>query len=254
MDDLGVELDPVQAARRILERGDGRLRGRRQRDEPGRRLEHGVAVAHPAALLVGRPGEQAAVLAHFERRAPELADRGPLHPAAQLEHHRLHAVADAEHRDPELEQLAREPGRALGIDRRRAAREDQPAWRARPDLLQGHGVRQELAEYAALAHPPRDQLGVLASEVEYEHLIQTGLHTRTVRRRWSRFPRRNGSSHATGVPTGPPPLSAATGSVADVAARVAPIPIPCSRWSCLPSLCSAGATITSARWKEGMSS
>src|SRR5439155_2126585 len=175
MDDLGVELDPVQAARRILERGDGRLRGRRQRDEPGRRLEHGVAVAHPAALLVGRPGEQAAVLAHLERRAPELADRGPLHPAAQLEHHRLHAVADAENRDPELEQLAREPGRALGIDRRRAAREDQPARGARPYLVERGRVRQELAEDTALANATSDELRVLPAEVEYQHLLGTAL-------------------------------------------------------------------------------
>ena len=32
------------------------------------------------------------------------------------------------------------------------------------------------------------------------------------------------------------------------------MPTDCSRWSCLPSVWSAGAIITSARWKDGMSS
>ena len=42
---------------------------------------------------------------------------------------------------------------------------------------------------------------------------------------------------------------------AETAARpFEPMPTDCSVWSFLPSLCSAGATITSARWKERMSS
>ena len=41
---------------------------------------------------------------------------------------------------------------------------------------------------------------------------------------------------------------------ATVARPFEPMPTDCSRWSCLPSLWSAGATITSALWKAGMSS
>ena len=58
-----------------------------------------------------RPGELT-----DEPRAPELADLGALDAAAQLEHHRLHAVTDAEHRHAELEQLA---GAASARPRRR---------------------------------------------------------------------------------------------------------------------------------------
>ena len=47
--DLGVELDAVYAALDVLDRRDGRGARRRQRREPGRRREHGVAVGHPAA-------------------------------------------------------------------------------------------------------------------------------------------------------------------------------------------------------------
>jgi hypothetical protein len=32
-------------------------------------------------------------------------------------------------------------------------------------------VRQQLGEHAALAHPPRDQLRVLAPVVEHQHLV-----------------------------------------------------------------------------------
>ena len=47
----------------------------------------------------------------------------------------------------------------------------------------------------------------------------------------------------------------ATATPAATAARpFEPMPTDCSRWSCLPSVCSAGATITSARWKSRMSS
>src|SRR3954452_581721 len=63
-------------------------------------------------------------------------------------------------------------------------------------------------------------------------------------------PTRAGSA---AVSTTPPPLSA-TGTGAAAAARVAPMPTAWSRCRCLPSVCSDGATITSARWNDAMSS
>ena len=92
---------------------------------------------------------------------------------------------------------------------------------------------QQLGEHAAFADPPRDQLRVLAPEIEDEHLLG-GLG----RRRWRRRPQ-----------------SSATPTPAETAARpFDPMPTDCSFCSFLPSLISAGATITSARWKERMSS
>src|SRR3712207_9233428 len=67
-------------------------------------------------------------------RSPELADRCALDAAAQLQDHGLHAVTDAEHRDPELEQLVRQPRGALGVHGGRPAGEDQAARRAATDL------------------------------------------------------------------------------------------------------------------------
>ena len=42
------------------------------------------------------------------------------------------------------------------------------------DLFERHVVRQQLGEDAALAHPPCDQLRVLTSEVEDQHLVGGG--------------------------------------------------------------------------------
>ncbi len=52
---------------------------------------------------------------------------------------------------------------------------------------------------------------------------------------------------------GPDPLVTPSDAGAALAADWAPMPIAWSRWSCLPSVCSDGATMTSARWKSRMS-
>ncbi len=53
---------------------------------------------------------------------------------------------------------------------------------------------------------------------------------------------------------GSEPLLTPSDAGAALAADWAPMPMAWSRWSCLPSVCSDGATMTSARWNEGMSS
>ncbi len=73
VDDLRVELDSVEAAVGVLERGDRRLGRRRKRRRARRRLVHRVAVGHPAGLLGGKLGEQPPGLVHRQPRAAELA-------------------------------------------------------------------------------------------------------------------------------------------------------------------------------------
>ena len=172
VDDLGVELDAVEAALGRLEGGDRRAGACREGIEALGRLHHGVAVAHPALLLFGKVAKElAAVAGEGQRRAAELAGLGAFDLAAELERHRLHAVTDAEHRDAELEQLGPHARRALGVDRRGAAREDERARRAVADALERDVRRQELGEDAALADPPGDQLRVLPAVVEDEDLL-----------------------------------------------------------------------------------
>ncbi len=135
--------------------------------------------------------------------------------------HGLHAVADAQHRDPELEHARVEARRAGLVDGRRAAGEDQPLRVASAQLLERRVVRQELGVHAALAHAPGDELGVLRPEVEHDHRPLRG--TLGAERRC-----RRGGGHQWAIPT------------------------PCSRCSRLPSVCRAGANMISAFWKSWM--
>ncbi len=222
--------------------------------EPGRRLEDGVAVAHPALLGLGQAGEQPpALLDERQLGAAELAPLGALDPAAERPDHDLHPVTDAEHRDAELEQLGAQRRRARLVDGGRPAGEDQRARLAQPDPLDVGVVGQQLGEDPALAEPARDQLRVLAAEVEHEDLLaidpdRARLAARRIDdggvdrafRRAAPPPCRQSSETATPLATADLPFE--------------PIPTDWLRCSCLPSVCSAGATMTSARWNEGMSS
>ena len=226
--------------------------------KPGGRLEDRVAVRHPARLLGGQPGQQLARLADRELRAPELADLGALDAPAERQRDELHAVTDAQHRDAELEQLRVEPRRAVGVHRRRAAAEDQALRPAPRDLLGADVVGQQLAEDAALAHAPGDQLRVLAAVVEDDDLVD---RARDVdRRRLVRELGRGGrlgddpvlghaSLRAGAFSTAP--FSAP--GCADADAPRLPIPTPCADCSALPSVCSAGAIISSARLNSARS-
>ena len=81
--DLGMELHAVQAALRGLERRHRRGgRARRHLCALGRR-RHGVAMAHPAHLLLGKPREELAAV-DAQRRLPELGDVRALDGAPQL--------------------------------------------------------------------------------------------------------------------------------------------------------------------------
>ena len=77
--------------------------------------------------------------------------------------HQLHAVADAERRDPELEDARVDLRRARRRRPRPARRTERAPADARANLLRTDPVRDELRVDPALAHPPRDQLRVLAS-------------------------------------------------------------------------------------------
>ena len=166
--DLGVELDAVEPALRGFERGDRRRRRRaRDRSALGRRGDR-VAVAHPRGLLLRQALEQLAARG-VERRLAELAHARPLDRAAEVERHELGAVADAEHGDAELVQARVDPRRRVGVDRGGPAAQDQRRGLAGARLRGGDPVADELGVDAALAHAARDQLRVLAAEVEHEH-------------------------------------------------------------------------------------
>src|SRR4029079_12794371 len=146
-----------------------------------------------------------------------------------------------------VEQLRAQLRSTLGVHRRRPARQDQRLRPAPLHVLGGQVMREQLGEDAALAHAPRYELRVLPSEVEHQHFVRRSrerlgsrLACDLLRAHYS--PPRAGSADT--------PFDSGCGT----AAAVAPIPMPCSCCSCLPSDWSAGATMTSALWKDAMSS
>ena len=91
------------------------------------------------------------------------------------------AVTDAEHRHPQLQQPRSSGGASWRVHRRGASREDHPARPARGDLRQRRAVGEQLGEDPALAHPPRDQLRVLAAVVDDHRLGSRGRGARALR-------------------------------------------------------------------------
>ena len=100
--------------------------------------------------------------------------------------------------------------RTVDVHGRRAAAEDHAGRRPITQFRRGDGVRNDLGVDVRLAHTAGDQLGVLRAEVDDEDGL---LRPRS----------RDGQC---------------------------PIPMPWARWRFLPSVCNAGATITSAFWNS----
>ena len=110
--------------------------------------------------------EQPSGLADRHIGMAELAVRRPRQRAAQDLRHELHAVADAEHRHAQLEQRVVAVRRAGLVDAHRPAREDDAGRLPAGDLGGRRAEREDLGVDVQLAEPPRDELGVLRSEVE----------------------------------------------------------------------------------------
>ena len=100
------------------------------------------------------------------RESPVL---GRDHPAAEDPRHRLHAVADAEDGHAGLEESGRREGRALVVDARRSAGQDDGL--VSPQRLEGHRRREDLRVDVLLPDPPRDELSVLGAVVDDGDLI-----------------------------------------------------------------------------------
>ncbi len=173
VDDFGVELDAVETA-------IGELAGRHRRPWAGgergealRRLEDRVAVAHPAALLLRKVTQQPpAAVAQDQVGSAELTRLGRFDLAAQRLDHCLHAVTDAQYRDLQVEQLSRERRRPRLIHRRRPPGEHKALRLPLADLLRRGCRREQFSEHPTLADAPRNQLGILPTEIEDKNLFQ----------------------------------------------------------------------------------
>jgi len=182
MRDFRMELHRVVAARLVGHPGDRAARRRGHQLEARRQLGDLVAVAHPDlqhAVAFGRREildavEQArmAVRTHF--RVAEFAMVAPLDLAAELHGHRLHPVADAEHRHAEIPHGLRRAQLMVFVRARVTARQDHRLRREFADEFVGHVVRMDFAVDVRFAHAARNQLGDLRTEVENQDFVVHG--------------------------------------------------------------------------------
>src|SRR5437762_6696326 len=121
MANLGVKLEAEDRTAAMADRGDGTSLGRRQRNKVAPNGLHLIAVTHPDYRFLGYSREQAVSLLDAALGAAELSAGARLDLAAQNLAGELHAVADAERRDAELENGRIAFGCACLIDAGRAA-------------------------------------------------------------------------------------------------------------------------------------
>ena len=101
----------------------------------------------------------------------EFTHPGILDLAAELGRHGLHAVADPEHRNPELEDGVGGLGRRVIVHGGRPPREDDAARGKAADEILVDVEGMQLAVDLRLPDAARDQLRVLRAEVENEDLV-----------------------------------------------------------------------------------
>ena len=97
--------------------------------------------------------------------------RTGLDATAELRSHGLHAIADAEHRYAELEYRGRSRGRTCDRHRLGTARKNDALGAEGADVRLTRIPGVDLAVHAEFAHTPRNELGVLRTEIENQNPV-----------------------------------------------------------------------------------
>ena len=173
--DLGVELHAREALAGRLHGGDRSPGTRRGDREPCGRRGDAVAMRHPHRLLRRQASEEhRTLISDLEWGAPELAQAGALHRAAERLGHGLESVADAEDRHARVEERRIDRGSPLRVDAARAAGQHDRCGLLGEHLRHAHGVGHDLGVDVRLADSTGDELGVLGAEVDDEHGLRCG--------------------------------------------------------------------------------
>ncbi|MEY5025724.1 MAG: hypothetical protein RLZZ244_1252 [Verrucomicrobiota bacterium] len=174
VDDLGVELEAVEAAGGVLDDGEGAVVGGGDGLEALGELGDFVAVGVPDFDGFPEALEEGAFAGDAEGAHAVLAAFGIFDFAAEVMPHELHSVADAEDGDAEFEDGGIGLGGVLGVDAGGAAGEDDALWGEAFDFLGGGVEGDDLGVDFALADASGDDLGVLGAEVEDEEAAVGG--------------------------------------------------------------------------------
>ena len=173
--DFGVELHPVEPPLGVTDSPGGAGVAAADDLEPRGGLLHHVAVAHPHGLGVAQAVEQIVAVADAKGLAAVFPGLGRHYPAPQQVAQELDAVADAQDRHPQFQDL-RVEARGIGlVDAPRPPGEDDALGVKLADLLHGHEVGVNLAVDLEFPNPPGDQLGVLGAEIQDQDFLLMGV-------------------------------------------------------------------------------
>ncbi len=174
---FGMKLHRVIFLRGVLDGGD-RVGGAADQLEAGRKLHGLVAVRHPDCQWPLQTFEQRGIAAEqFHLRVAVLALVGGAHFAAQLVHHELQAVADAQHRQSEVQDALVRWRRIGVVDGRRPAGQHDAGRMIAFDFVEGRVAGKDDGEDVLFADAARDELRILRAKVEdddrlrFHHLL-----------------------------------------------------------------------------------
>ena len=162
--DLRVELDGVKVFFLAADGADRAVVRLCDDAEAFRHGLHGIVMAHPADGILHTGKERAFV--ETDKGLSVFAHRRGADLCAEFLTHQLHAVADAEHRHAEMEQLIRAGAGAGKIAAVRSAGEDDAGEPVALHAFNGCVRREQLAVYAGFADAPRDELVILRSKID----------------------------------------------------------------------------------------
>lgn len=103
--------------------------------------------------------------------APELSSTRPSDLAAERLCHKLLAVTNTEHWDPQSEQAFIDPGSGGRVNRHGPSGKDNAGRLKSPDPIHGEVVWHDLGKDMAFAHSSRDQLRILGTVVDNQDLF-----------------------------------------------------------------------------------
>src|SRR5262249_11263316 len=172
-----MELYGIDATARVLQRRDGGFRVTGSM-EAFRKLCNAVAMAIPDAQRRGNVCKQLGVLCAFGRQvqagAAVFLTLHLLNDPTESACDPLHPVTDSQNGDVQFQDFRAAYRRAGVVHGTRAARQNDAHWRKRPNFVNRGSTGENRGEDPLLANAPRDQLRVLAAEVENHDSAEFG--------------------------------------------------------------------------------
>ena len=105
-------------------------------------------------------------VSHLQEGRPILAVLSSGHTPAEIVSQQLHTVADAQDRQPALEDKGGQPGSIWFVDAVGSTTQDKAAWFEGQYLLGRRVIAEQLAVDVGFAHPPGNELAVLRAKVQ----------------------------------------------------------------------------------------